>query len=254
MIRRRSLALAVAVLASAALPAAASAAPRTASATGVAEVAGEEMFVEVVVKVPAGQSARHATRAALAEQGARPEQPPGGGGPGGPGFTGLVWDVLPVMQNYNPGGEPVPAQPLLTATQAAWSSVPRSDFAMSFGGQTSRCPSIVRECPGRQLLDGFNDVGWTRLPGGTLGVTWSTIGGADEADMALSTRVPWSTGCINVPGAFDAQTVLLHENGHVAGLDHASSTASVMYPSYQGARCSLGALDAQAIRTLYPPG
>ena len=50
------------------------------------------------------------------------------------------------------------------------------------------------------------------------------------------------------------QTVLLHENGHVAGLDHASSTASVMYPFYQGARCTLDRLDQQAIRTLYSPG
>jgi hypothetical protein len=48
--------------------------------------------------------------------------------------------------------------------------------------------------------------------------------------------------------------VLLHENGHVAGLDHATSTSSIMYPSYQGVRCSLGALDRAAIRTLYPRG
>jgi hypothetical protein len=158
------------------------------------------------------------------------------------------------VQSYNPAGEPVVAQSLLRDTQATWSSVSGSDFAMSFGGTTPRCPSIVRECPGPQLIDGFNDVGWARLSGGTLGVTWSTIGGVDEADMALSTRVPWSTGCANVASRFDAQTVLLHENGHVAGLDHASSTASVMYPFYQGARCSLDALDQQAIRTLYPSG
>jgi hypothetical protein len=129
--------------------------------------------------------------------------------------------------------------------------VPGSDFAMNFGGETSRCPSIVRECPGSQLLDGFNDAGWARLSRSTLGVTWSTIGDTDDADMALNTRVPWSSGCTNVAGRFDVQTVLLHENGNVAGLHHASSTASVMFPSYQGGRCSLDALDEQAIRTLY---
>jgi len=159
-----------------------------------------------------------------------------------------------VAQSYNPAGEPVGAASLLGATQTTWSSVPGSDFAMSFGGQTSRCPSIVRECPGPQLLDGFNDVKWARLSPSTLGVTWSTIGDVDEADMALNTRVPWSTGCTNIPGSFDVQTVLLHENGHVAGLDHASSTASVMFPSYQAARCSLDTLDQEAIRTLYPAG
>ncbi len=235
----------------AALPAAASASSQTASATGVANVQGTNVLVEVFVEVPRGQTARQATDAALAEQGAQPQQPPAAAGPGGPGFTGLVWDVLPVVQSYNPAGEPVVAESLLRATQAAWSSVPGSRFRMSFGGQTPRCPSIVRECPGPQRLDGLNDVGWARLSGGTLGVTWSTIGGIDEADMALSTRVPWSTGCVNVAGSFDAQTVLLHENGHVAGLGHAASTASVMYPFYQGARCSLDMLDQQAIRTLY---
>jgi hypothetical protein len=251
---RRSLALTLATIFFAALPAAATAAQRTASATGVAKVRGTNVFVEVFVVVPPGQTARHATHAALAEQGARPQPSPSEAGPGGPGFTGLIWDVLPVRQSYNPSGEPVAAGSSLAATQAAWSAVPASDFAMSFGGATSRCPSIVQECPGPQRLDGFNDVGWARLPGGTLGVTWSTTGSVDEADMALSTGVPWSTGCMDVAGGVDVQSVLLHENGHVAGLDHASSTASVMYPFYRSARCSLGALDQQAIRALYPSG
>jgi hypothetical protein len=247
----RSLALTLAALLFAALPTAASAEQRTASATGVANVQGADVYVEVFVQVPEGQSARQATEAALADQGALPQPPPG---PGGPGFTGLVWDVLPVVQSYNPLGEPVAAASPLGATQATWGLVPGSDFAFSYGGRTFRCPSIVLECPGPQRLDGRNDVGWLPLPTNTLGVTWSTIGGWDEADMALSTRVPWTTGCTGVAGSFDVQTVLLHENGHVAGLGHASSPSSVMYPSYLGARCSLGALDQQAITALYPQG
>jgi hypothetical protein len=162
--------------------------------------------------------------------------------------------VLPVVQSYNPAGEAVAAQSVLQATQATLSSSPGSDFAMTSGGTTSRGPSIVQECPGPQRIDGFNDVGWARLSNGTLGVTWSIIGGTDEADMALSTRVPWHTGCTIVANSFDTQAVLLHENGHVAGLDHAASTASVMYPFYRGARCTLDALDQRAIRTLYSPG
>jgi hypothetical protein len=249
---RRALAPVLVVVVLAALPAAASAAQRTASATGIAEIRGATTLVDVYVQVQPGETAREATDEALADQGARRVAPPPTSG--GPGFTGLVWDVLPVLQSYNPTGEAVAAQSLLQATQATWSSVPDSGFAMSSGGTTSRCPSIVQECPGPQRLDGFNDVGWARLGRGILGVTWSVISGTDEADMALSTRVPWHTGCTTVPNSFDAQTVLLHENGHVAGLDHASSTASVMFAFYQGARCSLDALDEQAIRTLYPSG
>jgi hypothetical protein len=248
---RRALAPVIAAAVLAALPAAASAAQRTASATGIAEVRGATALVEVYVEVQPGETAREATNAALADQGARRVAPPTSGGPG---FTGLVWDVLPVVQSYNPTGETVAGQSLLQATQAAWSSVPGSDFAMTSGGTTSRCPSIVQECPGPQRIDGFNDVGWARLTPNTLGVTWSIISGTDEADMALNTRVPWHTGCTTVANSFDVQSVLLHENGHVAGLDHADSTASVMYPFYQGARCSLDMLDQQAIRTLYPQG
>jgi Matrixin len=250
---RRSLVLIVVALSFAALPAAATAAERTASATGIAKVQGKKMLVEVFVQVPPGQTARQATDAALAKQGAK-RRPPSGGGSDGPGFTGLVWDVLPVVQSYNPAGQPVAAQSPLRATQTTWSSVPGSSFRMSFGGTTIRCPSIVRECPGPQAFDGLNDVGWARLSGGILGVTWSRLAGGDEADMALTTQVPWSTGCANVAGRVDVQTVLLHENGHVAGLDHAANTASVMYPSYRGARCSLNALDQQAIQKLYPSG
>jgi Matrixin len=245
---RRALAPVIAAAVIATLPAAASAAQQTASAIGIAEVRGATTLVEVYVEVQPGETAREATNAALADQGARRVAPPPTSG--GPPFTGLVWDV-PVEQHYNPTGEAVAAESLLEATQAAWSSVPGSDFAMFSGDPTTRCPSIVRECPGPQVLDGLNDVGWVRLSRGVLGVTWFTISGMDEADMALSTRVPWHTGCTTVPGSFDAQTVLLHENGHVAGLGHATSTASVMFPFYQGARCTLDLLDEQAIRTLY---
>ena len=82
---RRSLALTLAAFVFAALPATATAAPRTASATGVANVQGKNLLVEVVVEVPRGQSARQATDAALAQQGAQPKPPPGASGPGGPG-------------------------------------------------------------------------------------------------------------------------------------------------------------------------
>jgi Matrixin len=263
MIRRVALA-ALTVLSVAGLAAAPAYAGRTASAIGTANVNGKDVQVEVFVEVPRGQSAREATDRALAQQGARPKPPPGGpkppkgggggGGapvPGDPTFTGLKWDVLPVVQNYNNSGAVVNAQSDLTATHSSWSSVQGSSFRMSFGGTTNRCPSIVRECPGAQVLDGFNDVGWAPLGGNTLGVTWSTTGGQDEADMALNNGVRWNTGCTNVSGSFDVQTVLLHENGHVAGLGHASSTESVMYPSYLVADCTLGAPDQRALSALY---
>src|SRR5918995_3814148 len=68
-----------------ALPASAQAGGRVASATGMKQVNGETLYVDVVVAVPVGQSDRQATDKALSEQGAsRRAKPPWAGGPGGP--------------------------------------------------------------------------------------------------------------------------------------------------------------------------
>jgi hypothetical protein len=207
--------------------------------------------VEVLVAVPAGASARAAGDRALAAQGAvraakKPEPPTSSGYT----FTGLRWDVLPVVQSYNPAGQVTNGASALAATYGPWSNVSGSTYRITSGGTTSRCPSLVKECPGAQRNDGFNDVGWARLANGTLGVTWSTSG-TDEADMAINTRYAWHTGCTNVSGQYDLQTVMLHENGHVAGLGHSTDINAVMYPSYQSARCALAADDKAGIAALY---
>ena len=209
-----------------------------------------DMRVEILVEVPAGASAREAGERALDAQGAEPAPAP----PQSAAFTftGLFWNALPVVQNYNPAGQPTTAAAAaLSNTYNDWSSVPSSRFGITSGGTTSRCPSLVQGCRGRQLNDGFNDVGWLRLSGGTLGVTWFTTS-VDEADMAINTRFGWSTAnCTQLPGAFDLETVYLHENGHVAGLGHSNVASAVMFPSYQTARCTLAADDRAGIATLY---
>ncbi len=175
--------------------------------------------------------------------------------------TGLVWpqffDSNPsnnfVTQYYNPASDPTSGgETALLNSQATWSSVPTSSFAFQYGGQTTRCPSLVRECPGPQFFDGKNDVAWLALSGCcTLGVTWWGTT-TPEADMALNTNFSWNTGCTDVSGSFDAQTVFTHENGHVAGLGHSDDPNAVMYPYYLGARCTLGQDDINGISFLYP--
>jgi hypothetical protein len=245
-----------------ALPASAHADGRVASATGVKQVDGKTLYVDVVVAVDAGRTARQATDQALAEQGARRAKPPWAGGPGGPGgggggggeqyfYTGLEWSPPSVTQNYNPVGEPLAAEAALTNTHSDWSNLTGSDYDISYGGRTSRCPSLVRECSGAQANDGVNDVGWLAIGGGsTLGVTWFTVSDP-EADMALNTRFAWKNTCGSSGSGFDVETVFLHENGHVAGLDHANRTDSVMYPNYQSPRCTLFPYDERSIANLY---
>jgi Matrixin len=205
--------------------------------------------VEILVVVGKDESEKAAKERALKSQGAKakPEPPQSNGY----SFTGLRWDILPVKQYYNPLGQPTTAaQNALTGTHPTWSNVTGSTYKIGFSGTTNRCPSIVRECPGPQRIDGNNDVGWAQLQNGTLGVTWSTSN-PDEADMAINTRYTWTTGCRQQGSAFDLQTVFLHENGHVAGLGHSNDISAVMYPSYQAAHCTLAADDRAGIAALY---
>jgi len=220
---------------------------RVVGVDGVAAHRGER-HVEILVKVQAGASARVTGARALAAQGAKPAPAP----PQSAAYTlsGLVWDDARVVQNYNPLGEATAAaRTALTNTYGDWSSVSGSAYRIGSGGLTNRCPSLVKGC-GRQVFDGFNDVGWARLSGSTLGVTWYGTS-IDEADMAINTRFAWSTGCRQVAGRYDLETVYLHENGHVAGLGHSSDPNAVMYPSYRTARCTLGQDDKNGLAALY---
>jgi len=250
--RRLTYVLALALLL--ALPASAQAGGRVASATGVKHVNGKALYVDVVVAVARGQSARQATDKALTEQGAKRAKPPGPGGPGAGEqyfYTGLKWSPPFVTQNYNPAGQPFDAKAALTNTYSDWSNLPDSAYDIAYGADTTRCPSLVQQCPGAQVNDPYNDVGWLALGGTTLGVTWYTTGSDPEADMALNTRFTWKNTCGSSGSGYDVETVFLHENGHVAGLDHANRTDSVMYPSYQSPRCTLFDYDKRSIANLY---
>ena len=231
------------------------------SALGVARVGGEKVFVEVLVAVTPGADAGSVSAAALREQGARPLTP---GDLQSAAYTtsGLAWDQFRdgvagndfVVQNYNSKGDPTGGAALtaLRNTHSTWTNVPSSSFAFSYGGTTSRCPSLVRECPGPQSYDGKNDVGWLRISGCcTLGVTWFSTS-RDEADMALNTSFKWSTSLPAPNGRIDVETVYLHENGHVAGLGHSSDPTAVMYASYSGVKRDLRADDIAGISALYP--
>ena len=239
---------------------------RVVSALGVKETGGQRLFVHVAALVPPGVTDAAAAKAALAAQNARPATP---GDLDSAEFqtTGLVWDQYTdsnsgndfVTQHYNPANDPTGGgEAALLNTHDTWSNVSTSAFAFAYGGQTDRCPSLVDECSGPQAFDGFNDVAWLSLSGPcnavlgcTLGVTWFSTD-IDEADMALNTKARWSLGCTNQGNLIDTETVLLHENGHVAGLAHSEVQEAVMYASYQGARCSLHQDDIDGISFLYP--
>ena len=193
--------------------AALSAQPRVVSKFGAARVAGRDVIVHMWVVVPPGLDENEVALEALRGQGARPFQ--------GDEFstTGLVWDVFSdgipgndiVTEYYNSQNDPTSGGAGLQALlnkQATWTNEPTSSFAFFFGGSTTRCPSLVQECPGAQAFDGNNDVGWLALGGCcTLAVAWYGTS-IDEADIALNTNFPWATDGVN---HYDVETVMLHE-------------------------------------------
>ncbi len=233
-----------------------------ASGIGAVTVDGREAHVEVFVAVAPGRDAAEEVRAELIQRGARPLTPSE--------FvaSGLVWNQFTdanatndfLVQYYNPGSASTAPDPTagggataLLNTHATWTNVPTSKFAFSYGGTTTRCPSLVQECPGGQVFDGFNDVAWMDLgrcsiARCTLGVTWYATTDPDEGDMALNTRVSWRTNGSD----YDVETVMLHENGHVLGLGHSSVTQAVMYAYYGGLRRSLHQDDIDGVTSLYP--
>jgi hypothetical protein len=244
-VTRRTLACAIAASVISAAPAAAAdrqAGDRVVSTTGTKQIDGKTAYVEILVVVPSGKSESAAKDRALKAQDAKAQS-------SRHATTGLVWDNATATQRYNPSGQPVSGQSALVATQSTWNNA-GSRFRFVNGGTTSTCPSLVPGCAGGQQFDGESGVGWAALEDGTLGVTVYNPS-IDEADMGINTRYLWNLGCQELATSYDLQTVILHENGHVVGLDHSSDTNAIMYPSYQQADCTLGQDDINGIRSIY---
>jgi len=213
------------------------------------KIPGKDLIVHIWVVIPQGSDKNEIIREALGQQGARPFDHTEFS------TSGLIWDQFKdesedptVVLNYNPANEgPIDGFTILTDTHPTWTAVIGSNFVFELSPDTTtRCPSLVKECPGDQTFDGFNDIGWVEIKNPhTLAVTWfgTTI---DEADIAWSTnnRINWG-------GNFDVRTVLLHELGHVLGLGHSDVTESVMFASYQGLRHTLYPDDECGIQELY---
>jgi hypothetical protein len=173
---------------------------------------------------------------------------------------GWKWDdaELPVKVAYNPTGQPASFGPgAVAAMLQVWSSVPSSRFRFELIGLTDAPAS---------LQTGDNDelsvVAWKALDcsqGCVLGVT--SKGLAHEADIVLNSNPEARLGD-GQNGTIDAQSVLLHEAGHLAGLEHScpaligpcseAERNAVMFYRYQGVKHQLEPDDIAGLQALYP--
>jgi hypothetical protein len=239
---------------------------RAVSIAGLTQVDHQPVIVDILVAVHPGENPRVAAQAALhrAYPDARPFDS------ADYSINGLVWDQFfnnnsgddQVDVNYNPQNLPSELQgtgdrPALSAALTTWTNVDSSTFVYALNSSdTDRCPSLVRECPGRQYFDGNNDIGWLDIKNrSVLGVTWYGTS-TDEFDMVLDNATfNWYVGAdvTSIPdGSYDTQTVWLHELGHGLGLGHSDDLSAVMYAYYQGPHRSLSQDDVDGIISLYP--
>ena len=170
------------------------------------------------------------------------------------------WDAaeIPVPVAYNPGGAPGAVSPaMVLAGLQAWSDVPGSSFAFQYAGITNNTASILDLGP-----DGENVISWAALPcqqGCVLGITSKES--AHEVDMLLNSN-PEAAAQLGVGSTVDWRTVILHELGHIAGLEHScpvpfgpctdAEADAVMYFQYRGTLRKLAPDDVAGMVALYP--
>lgn len=236
---------------------------RVVAIQGRAKVEGQDAIVEILVAVQPGENAKAKAREKLKRMYPDAEEI----NSSNYSLTGLDWNNDPDFQNYNQVtfvynsiGVPVSNDASVKyEAYNTWNSVVTSIFEFKDNGTTSECPSLVKECKGRQYFNGDNEIAWLDIrESSVLGVVWSGTGSTGpEFDMALDNAdFDWYDGAnpdeINLDQQIDLQTVCLHEFGHGLGLGHSNVSGSVMEAVYDGPRRDLQLDDIDGITFLYP--
>jgi hypothetical protein len=234
---------------------------RTISVTGLKQAGANDVLLDLTLDIPPGADPAAIVADALARRGAQPFTR---GDPRLPCVTpAFHWPQFfdhdkqpsPVPQSYNPAGDPVPGGALqaLQADEAAWTAVPAATYAVQYAGTTTR----------GEAFDGVNTVSWpAQWQDGpnALAVTITTLnrctGDILDADIIINSQnfQFFANPADLTPTRFDIRYILLHENGHVAGLGHSPDPAAVMYPFFDSGIVGHGLAqpDIDALSTLYP--
>jgi hypothetical protein len=233
---------------------------RLVSVTGFKHAGANGVRVDLTLDVPPSADADAIARDALARQGAQPLADSTSADlcllltPRWPQFFDHGQQHPVVPQYYNPAGDPTAGGALaaLQSAEQAWSSVPTSRFALQYAGTTTAGAASV----------GINMVGWTTqaiIGDSTLAETFTTYscttGFILDADMLINANDQWFTNPSDLtPTSFDLGFVLLHENGHVAGLGHSHDPTAVMWPIFFPGIVGHGLAqdDINAISSRYP--
>lgn len=175
---------------------------------------------------------------------------------------------------------PDPADPLAASTLCGWDRTAltyafdtdstdladgrqRDAVRRALASWTSVCPVAFQEVGASAGPD--VRVGWRSVPDADYDLSGSTIAhsdyppGCDYVTTVLPKPVHfddsenrWTVG--RVDGAFDVESVALHEFGHILGLAHSAAAGAVMAPTIDDGvtRRVLSDDDVEGVRSLYP--
>ena len=147
----------------------------------------------------------------------------------------------------------------VTACTTTWASTNGAQFATPSGTAAVNGSDNLNNVI---FLGGPTPNNW-RYSSGTLGLTttgWFTNdpGTLVEADMELNDNVNWTDQSPGgQAGAFDYESVVLHEAGHFLGLDHTEVLEATMFRSAETGEISKRSLeqdDQGGLCAIYPAG
>lgn len=168
--------------------------------------------------------------------------------------TGLTWQAMPIPYKVNPNVDTdlLPnATALIHRSMQTWTDDPGSAISFRYDGAST---TTEREWPLTNTI----------YAGPAPGILGQAVFGGNQGpgivnqfDVIINSGpllgdLPWHDGA--APLTFDLGSVIMHEIGHVIGLDHSSDQTAIMFPSLTAGTSivELAADDAAGVASLYP--
>jgi hypothetical protein len=174
-------------------------------------------------------------------------------------YGGMKWPgPTPVANFYinSNSSDVVGEDSAIRQAAATWSSVPNQSLTFNYAGSTNSID---------YAYNGRNEIMWSNMGNcGILAQTayWFTDDNMLEADIIVNDYYTWSTSVTPSSGAFDVQSVILHEMGHWLNLrdlygyqsGYSNDASKIMfgYGSNGVIKRNLDAGDIAGLQWIYP--